>query len=174
MISCGNETRRRAILAGVKHAELLEENCAIARAGAIVGERWVWVILRQAFNGARRFEEFQRGIGLARNILADRLDGLVEHGIFERRPYGSSAARDLNEYRLTGKGRALFPVYVSLMQWGNEWTDLPAPPVDLLHKPCGQRVRPRVMCPECGEDIDARDTEPVVGRGLIMRRGARR
>jgi DNA-binding HxlR family transcriptional regulator len=158
----------------VKHAELLEENCAIARAGSIVGERWVWVILRQAFNGARRFEEFQRGIGLARNVLTDRLGSLVEHGIFERRPYGTSTARELSEYRLTAKGRALFPVYVSLMQWGNEWTGLPAPPVDLLHKPCGHRVQPRVVCPDCGADIDARDTEPVVGRGLIMHRGGRR
>ena len=157
----------------MKHAELLGENCAVARAGAIVGERWVWVILRQAFNGARRFEEFQRGIGLARNILTDRLDRLVEHGVFERRPYGSPTARDLNEYRLTAKGHALFPVYVALMQWGNEWTGLSAPPVDLLHKPCSHRIRPHVVCPECGVDIDARDTEPVVGRGLMMHRAGR-
>jgi DNA-binding HxlR family transcriptional regulator len=162
-VSFENETRIATILNGVKHAELLEENCAIARAEAIVGERWVWLILRQAFNGARRFEEFQRGIGLARNILTARLERLVEHGLFERRPYGASTA-----------GRALFPVYVSLMQWGNEWTGLPAPPVDLLHKPCGHRVRPRVVCPECGVDIDAHDTEPVVGRGLIMHRNSRR
>jgi len=60
------------------------------------------------------------------------------------------------------------------MNWGNQWTGLPAPPVDLLHKPCGHRVGVRVVCSECGQDIDARDTEPVVGRGLIMhRRGTR-
>jgi DNA-binding HxlR family transcriptional regulator len=155
----------------MKHAALTEENCAIARSSAVVGERWVWVILRQAFNGARRFEDFQRGIGLARNVLTDRLNTLVEHGILERRPYGASGERQLNEYRLTEKGRALFPAYVALMQWGNQWTDLPAPPVDLLHKPCGHRTRVRVVCSECGEDIDARDTEPVVGRGLVMHHG---
>jgi DNA-binding HxlR family transcriptional regulator len=159
-----------AILRNVKHAELLDENCAIARSAGILGERWVWVILRQAFNGARRFEDFQRGIGLARNVLSERLNWLVDHGIMERRPYTEHSARELNEYRLTAKGRALFPVYVALMQWGNQWTGLPAPPVDLLHKPCGHRVVPRVVCSECGEDIDARDTEPVVGRGLIMHR----
>ena len=126
------------MLVTVKHAELLDENCAIARSAAIVGERWVWVILRQAFNGARRFEDFQRGIGLARNVLAD-----------------------------------LFPVYAALMQWGNQWTGLTAPPVDLLHKPCGHRVDVRVVCSQCGQDIDARDTEPVVGRGLIMHRRSR-
>ena len=155
----------------MRHAELLDENCAIARSSGIVGERWVWVILRQAFNGARRFEDFQRGIGLARNVLADRLNWLVDHEILERRPYAEYAARDLNEYRLTGKGRALFPVYTALMQWGNRWTGLSAPPVELLHKPCGHRVSVRVVCSECGEDIDIHDTEPVVGRGLVMRRG---
>jgi len=129
------------------------------------------VILRQAFNGARRFEDFQRGIGLARNVLTDRLNWLVDQGILERRAYGEAAAR--NEYRLTAKGRALFPVYTALMQWGNTWTDLPAPPVDLLHKPCGHRVNVRVVCSECGEDIDVHDTEPVVGRGLVMHRAAR-
>jgi DNA-binding HxlR family transcriptional regulator len=158
----------------VKHAELLDENCAIARSAAIVGERWVWVILRQAFNGARRFEDFQRGIGLARNVLTERLNSLVDHSILERRPYAEHTARDLYEYRLTAKGLALFPVYVALMQWGNQWTGLAAPPVDVLHKPCGHRVGVRVVCSECGRDIDAHDTEPVVGRGLVMQRGGRR
>ena len=109
----------------MKHADLLDENCAVARSAAIVGERWVWVILRQAFNGARRFEDFQRGIGLARNVLTERLNRLVEHGVLERRRYSEHTARDLNEYRLTAKGRALFPVYVALMNWGNQWTGLP-------------------------------------------------
>ena len=158
----------------MKHADLLEENCAIARSAGIVGERWVWVILRQAFNGARRFEDFQRGIGVARTVLTDRLNWLVDEAIFARHRYGERAVRELHEYRLTAKGRALFPVYVALMQWGNQWTGLPAPPVDLLHKPCGHRVAVRVVCSECGEDIRPRDTEPVVGRGLIMAEPAMR
>jgi DNA-binding HxlR family transcriptional regulator len=148
----------------VKHKELLGENCAIARSCGVVGERWVWVILRQAFNGARRFEDFQSGIGLARNVLSDRLTLLVEHGILERLAVSASS----HEYRLTEKGRALFPVYTALMKWGNDWTDLLAPPVELLHKPCGQRTEVRVVCSCCGQDVDARDTEPVVGRGLML------
>src|SRR5271167_4153226 len=152
----------------MKKSELLDENCAIARSSGVVGERWVWVILRQAFNGARRFEDFQRGIGLARNILADKLNLLVDHGILVRRPYAEHASRELNEYRLTDKGRALFPAYTALMEWGNEWTDLPAPPVELFHKPCQHRARVRVVCAECGDAIDAHDTEPVVGRGLVV------
>ncbi len=153
----------------MKHVALLDENCAIARASGILGERWVWVILRQAFNGARRFEDFQRGIGLARNVLTDRLGWLVDNGIFVRQTYAEHAERDLCEYRLTRKGRALFPVYTAMMRWGDEWTDLPAPPVDLLHKPCGQRVTVRVVCSHCGKDIKSRDTEPVIGRGLMMK-----
>ena len=88
----------------MKHADLLDENCAVARSAAIVGERWVWLILRQAFNGARRFEDYQRGIGLARNVLTDRLNWFVAHGVLERRPYAEHATRELNEYRLTAKG----------------------------------------------------------------------
>ena len=103
-------------------------------------------------------------------MLTDRLNGLVEQGILERRSYAERAARELNEYRLTDKGRALFPVYTVLMQWGNDWTELPAPPVELLHKPCGHRASVRVVCSECGEDIDVHDTEPVVGRGFMTRR----
>jgi DNA-binding HxlR family transcriptional regulator len=148
----------------VRHEQLLEENCAIARSCGVLGERWVWMILRQAFNGARHFEEFQHGIGLARNVLSVRLVSLVEHDILERH----ELSRSVHEYRLTDKGRALFPVYTALMQWGNEWTDLPAPPVELLHKPCGQRTHVRVVCSACAQDIDAHDTEPVVGPGLML------
>src|ERR1035438_10381087 len=109
----------------MRHAELLDENCAIARSSGVIGERWVWVILRQAFNGARRFEDFQRGIGLARNVLTDRLNWLVDNGILERRPYAEHTARELNEYRLTAKGRALFPVYTALLQWATSGPGFP-------------------------------------------------
>ena len=85
----------------MKHEELREENCAISRSSAVLGERWVWPILRQSFNGARRFEEFQRGIGLARNVLADRLNLLVSEGILVRKPDATGASRQ--EYRLTAK-----------------------------------------------------------------------
>jgi DNA-binding HxlR family transcriptional regulator len=157
----------------MKHSDLLEENCAIARSAGIVGERWMWVLLRQAFNGARRFEDFQRGVGLARNVLADKLNTLVNHGVLERRRYSEHTSRELYEYRLTEKGLELFPIYAALMDWGNRWTGLPAPPVELLHKPCGERVTARVVCSNCGEDLDAHDTEPVVGAGLIAYRGNR-
>ena len=94
---------------------------------------------------ARRFEEYQRGVGLARNVLTDKLNTLVEHGILERRRYSEHTERELYEYRLTKKGLELFPIYAALMDWGNRWTALPAPPVELLHKPCGERVTAKVF-----------------------------
>ncbi|MGI8814372.1 MAG: winged helix-turn-helix transcriptional regulator [Pseudonocardia sp.] len=148
----------------MRHAELSEENCAIARASAVLGQRWVWPILRSAFNGARRFEDYQRGTGVARNILTDRLAGLVEHGILDKSPR-DGVPRGHREYRLTEKGRALFPVYLALMQWGNEWTGLAAPPIDVVHEPCGHRTTPTVVCSECGEALVARETRPVLGAG---------
>lgn len=156
------------MLVDMKHEELLEENCAIARSSAVVGERWVWPILRQAFNGARRFDEFQKAIGLARNILTDRLNLLIEQGILERRFDENGGAHQ--HYRLTPKGHDLFPAYVALMEWGNRWTGLPAPPIDLFHKPCGHRMHGHVVCSECGEELNDSDTEPVVGKGFFVHR----
>lgn len=157
----------------MKHADLLEENCAIARSSGVVGERWVWVLMRQAFNGARKFEDYQRGVGLARNVLVDKLKMLVDQGILERRRYSAHTQRELYEYRLTAKGLELFPIYAALMDWGNRWTGLTAPPIELLHKPCGERVTARVVCSNCGEDLDAHDTVPAVGPGLMAHRGNR-
>jgi DNA-binding HxlR family transcriptional regulator len=124
----------------------------------------VWPILRSAFTGARRFEDYQRGTGVARNILADRLTGLVEHGILDKAlPWGAS--RGHREYRLTEKGRALFPVYLALMQWGTEWTGLPTPPIGVLHTPCGHRTTPTVVCSECAAPLLARETKPLFSAG---------
>jgi DNA-binding HxlR family transcriptional regulator len=148
----------------VRHSDLSEQNCPIARSSAVLGERWVWPILRSAFNGARRFEDYQRGTGVARNVLTDRLAGLVEHGILDKAlPDGVSQGH--REYRLTEKGRALFPVYLALMQWGNEWTGLPTPPIEVLHTPCGHRTTPRVVCSECGDALVARETRPLFNAG---------
>src|SRR5687768_6302754 len=101
----------------MRHTALADERCSVARTVAILGERWTMVILRQAFLGARRFEDFQAGLGIARNMLTDRLRGLVEHGILERRLYHERPPR--YEYRLTAKGRELYPILVSMLEWGD-------------------------------------------------------
>ena len=92
--------------------------CSIARAMEILGERWTFLILREAFYGVRRFSDMQRNLGIARNILSTRLQTLVSAGIFERRLYQEEPER--YEYRLTPAGRDLYPSIVTLMRWGDE------------------------------------------------------
>lgn len=99
-----------------KRKSLRSDSCPVARALDVVGERWALLIVRDAFDGMRRFGEFQKSLGVARNILADRLQGLVEEGIFTVAPASDGTA--YQEYVLTPKGLALFPVVVGLRQWG--------------------------------------------------------
>ena len=150
----------------MRHSSLQQQNCSIARTVAVLGERWTLVILREAFNRRRRFDDIQRDLGIARNILADRLQTLVAEGILERRAYQQRPERF--EYRLTDKGRDLYPVLMALMQWGDRYTAGEAgPPVELIHEPCGEQTHPRLVCDHCGEPIDPRDIRPQPGPGLL-------
>lgn len=152
----------------MRHDELLEMNCSISRAAGVLGERWVISILRAAFLRARTFEEYQRATGVARNILSDRLTRLVEHGILERRVYEEHANRALHEYRLTEAGLDLYPVIVTLMQWGDKHAGLVnGPPVELVHVPCGQLADPVLVCSSCGERVDPRQIAPRPGPGAL-------
>jgi DNA-binding HxlR family transcriptional regulator len=149
----------------MRHRALEQQPCSIARTVAVLGERWTMVILREAFQGERRFEDIQRGLGIARNILADRLQMLVSEGILERRLYQDRPPR--HEYRLTEKGRDLYPVLIALMQWGDKYTAGDAgPPVLLVHDACGHRTEPHFVCSHCGEPIDPREMRPEPGPGL--------
>lgn len=106
----------------------VEGECGIAAALEVVGERWSFLILRGVFNGLHHFEEYQSTLGIARNILSNRLARLVEHGILAREP--DPADRRRVAYRLTEKGRELLPVLVSLRQWGERWVSgVPSNPV---------------------------------------------
>jgi DNA-binding HxlR family transcriptional regulator len=108
--------------------DLFSETCSLPAALEVVGERWAFLILRGAFAGLRYFEDFQQSLGIARNILSDRLNRFVDHGIMERRPVPDDRRRV--EYRLTDKGHALTPALVALRQWGAQWeTGVPAKPV---------------------------------------------
>src|SRR5690349_16536158 len=151
----------------MRHDALSTMPCAISRTMAVLGERWTFVVLRAAFMRARRFEDIQSSTGIARNILTDRLRTLVDHGILERRPYAEHPGRTLYEYRLTDKGLDLYPVLVSMMEWGNRYGGFEdGPPVRLEHKTCGRMTTPKLVCSECGEDLHAREVhahaaEPV-------------
>ena len=137
-------------------------SCSIARTLEVVGEWWTMLIVRDAFLGVRRFEEFQRRLGIARNVLTVRLDRLVEEGIFERRRYQERPER--YEYRLTEKGLDLYPVVVSLMRWGDRWSPASGgPSVVLVHD--GHDAHPVLACGQCGEELTARGVHPRPGPG---------
>lgn len=135
--------------------------CSIARTLSVVGERWTLLVLRDCFLGLKRFDDFQSDLGISPHLLSTRLAKLVEHGILERRTYQQHPRR--HEYRLTEKGRDLYPVIASLLRWGDRWMwDGERPSVELVHRGCGQHTTPVLACSACGEPLDARAVEPRV------------
>lgn len=144
-----------------------QENCSIAATLDIVGERWTLLVLREAFLGVRRFDQMQGDLGIARNILAARLQTLVGHGILERRRYQERPPR--YEYRLTQKGVDLYPAIVSLMQWGDKYLADGEGPVRLIHKACGQRTEPLLTCTHCSQPITARDMRAELVPGALAK-----
>jgi DNA-binding HxlR family transcriptional regulator len=141
------------------------QNCSVARSLEVIGERWTLLIIRNAFYGIRRFDDHQRWLGIARNVLQTRLERLVEEGILSKELYQERPPR--HEYRLTQKGRDLWPVLVTLLQWGDRHLAAEGPPVVLEHKGCGGGVDAHLRCEVCGADLTARDVEPAKGPGLL-------
>jgi DNA-binding HxlR family transcriptional regulator len=133
---------------------------SLGRALAIVGERWTLLVLRESFAGVRRFEAFQRNLGIARNILADRLHKLVAAGVLERRRYQDRPAR--YEYCLTERGLDLYPALLALLSWSERHLAPAAgdPPATLTHERCGQAVEPHLVCGACGGELRAREVRP--------------
>ena len=143
----------------VEHHRQLLRQCSIAAALEAVGERWSFLILRGAFNGLRHFEEFQTNLGIARNILSNRLGRLVEHGILRRDP--DPADRRKVTYRLTDKGRDLLPVLLSLRQWGERWiSGHPSNPV-LVDRYSRQPIAPITVQAADGRPLSLGDMEWV-------------
>jgi DNA-binding HxlR family transcriptional regulator len=128
-----------------------EPGCSIAGTLEVIGDRWTMLILRDAFRGVRRFDEFQRDLGIARNLLTDRLTKLVEYGVMEKQLYQAHPPRF--EYRLTPRGVDLSPALVALMRWGDKWLAEGAPPVSLLHDRCGQPLDQAFVCWTCDQTI---------------------
>ncbi|HEX8400750.1 MAG TPA: helix-turn-helix domain-containing protein [Allosphingosinicella sp.] len=138
---------------------LASEDCSLARALSVVGDRWTLLILRDAFLKIRRFDDFQSSLGIARRVLTDRLSGLVAEGVLEKVVYQQRPTR--HEYRLTAKGRDLYPVVLTLVHWGDAHFAGPeGPPVIHRHANCGADFRSVLACSECGESLDPRDVEP--------------
>jgi DNA-binding HxlR family transcriptional regulator len=129
--------------------------CSIARSLELIGERWTLLIVRDVFRGQRRFDALQKDLGIARNVLANRLDRLVEEEILVKRQYQDRPPR--YEYFLTEKGIDLWPVLVSLVKWGDKHEPGgDGPPVVVRHKACGGEIDDHFTCGECGERVWAR------------------
>ena len=151
-------------------------HCSVAQCLEAVGEWWSMLILRDAFLGVTRFDEFQQRLGISRNILNQRLAHLLEHGVLQKTLYSEHPPR--YEYRLTAKGRDLWPVLTAMRQWGDRWEAPDGPPVELVHKECGHVASVVPTCSACGEALTARDVRAGAGSGagddpLVPRRGRR-
>ena len=139
-------------------------NCTIAQSLEVVGERWTLLVLRETFLGTRRFGDFQERLGIARNILTDRLERLVGEGILDRRLYQERPQRF--EYRLTPKGIDLYEVILALKKWGDRWAvGEEGLPLLLRHKTCGEVFDVSPTCPHCHEEIDPRSVRYELGPG---------
>lgn len=142
----------------MKWSELSDEPCSVARSVAVIGDRWTLMILRDCFLGVRRFDDFERRLGISRSIVADRLKRLVDEGVLRREAYQDRPPR--HEYRLTDKGLALHPVIMAIVHWGDvHYAGEAGPPLIHRHKGCGCDFAPVMTCSECGDAVAARDVE---------------
>ena len=133
-----------------------DSHCPIARTADLVGEWWTPLVLREAFLGRRRFDEFQQALSLSRGVLAQRLARLVEEGLFEKRPYAERPLR--HEYLLTEKGRAFYPVLAAMWRFGSDWLweEGSEPPITLYDSESGDPIHPQVVDEATGVPIDVR------------------
>ena len=149
-----------------------DQVCSIARALELVGERWTLLILRNAlFAGSTRYGEFQRSLGIATNILPNRLDGLVASGIMERR--SAREHGDVPEYLLTPKGRDFAPALIALTEWGDRWAAPDGPPILYQHATCGSALHVDVECAKCGPIDDLGEIQALPGPGMPADRARR-
>jgi len=139
--------------------------CSIARTLSVVGDRWTLLIIRDVFLGVRRFDAIQQDLQLTPHRLSDRLRKLVRDGILWRVAYEQHPPRF--EYRLTEKGIDLYPLIVTMMEWGDRWmAGRAGVPVELVHRPCGHSIKPELVCPTCKSRIEAREMTARPGPAL--------
>jgi len=146
---------------------LADWNCSIARTLDVIGEWWTMLIIRDAFRGISRFDDFHASLGMARSVLTARLRKLTEQGVLERRAYSEHPPR--YEYHLTDKGKALYPIMVSMVEWGDNWAQAPdGPPVVLVHDACGKITHPVLTCSHCHTEVSAANahSEPARADGV--------
>ncbi len=140
-------------------------HCSVAQCLEVVGAWWSLLIVRDAFLGVTRFDDFQQRLGISRNILNQRLTALVDADVLSKHPYSEHPPR--YAYRLTAKGRDLWRVITTMRQWGDKHAAPDGPPLELLHKDCGHVTGAVLTCSACGELLGARDVRAIPGRGEV-------
>ena len=150
-------------LDAVQRTSFRDMNCSIAQCLEVVGEWWSMLIVRDAVLGVTRFEDFHTRLGISRNVLNQRLTDLVASGVLERVAYSEHPPRF--DYRLTAKGRDLWPVLTAMRQWGDRWAAPDGPPVEVVHRGCGRVTELVTVCGACGEPVGASDLRSVPGPG---------
>jgi len=138
--------------------------CSVARTLDIIGEWWTLLILRDVFYGVRRFEGLRTHLGISRKVLTSRLGRLIDDEILKKVLYQNQPPR--YEYRLTKKGLELLPVLLAIMSWGDKWmTEPDMIPVVFVHKDCGEKTTPKLVCSHCGGELNAHNVYPTAGPG---------
>lgn len=152
----------------VKRTPFVKWPCSIARAVDIIGDWWTPLVMREAFYGVTRFDEFERVLGIGRNVLTQRLNRLVEIGILERVAYQQHPPR--YDYELTDMGREFFPVLAAMHRWGDRWlATADGPPVVLRHDTCGHDTHAEVVCAQCREPLHVDEVSARLGPGYPAR-----
>jgi len=146
------------------------DNCTVQRALQVLGDRWSFVVLREVFNGIRRFADMRTRTAIPRQVLSDRLARLVEEGLLRREPYREAGQRLRAEYRLTRKGLDLYPVLVALNEWGSAYyADADGSPLSFRHRGCGAEVATVLRCADGHDVADPREVVPAPGPGAHRR-----
>ncbi|GAA2675224.1 MULTISPECIES: winged helix-turn-helix transcriptional regulator [Nonomuraea] len=146
------------------------DNCSIERTLDIVGEKWTFLVLREAFSGIRRFADMQAVTGAPRQVLSARLNRLVDEGLLRKVPYRDPGQRQRDEYRLTQKGRDLYPILVALMHWGDKYVaDDDGPPMLLTHRDCGAALEQHFRCADGHEVEGPREVTALPGSGAKLK-----
>lgn len=147
----------------MRYEDLADFPCSITRPLVVLGDRWTLLVLKAAFTGIRRFNDFRRALGVSRSRLQDRLDRLVEHGILVKQQIPSSAHE---EYRLTDKGHDIYPILMAIRNWGDAYMTPEGPPWRYRHSGCTGEAHVRLECDACHKELTARDVVLAPGPGL--------
>jgi DNA-binding HxlR family transcriptional regulator len=147
----------------VERKSFADMHCSVAQCLEVVGEWWSMLIIRDSFLGVTRFDQFQERLGIARNILNQRLNRLVEAGVLDRVAYSDHPPR--YDYKLTAKGRDLWPIVTAMRQWGDKYAAPDGPPLRVVHNKCDKVTHLVITCSACGEPLTARNVRAIRGPG---------